>query len=224
MSISAGKANLEKFERWSDTLLSKDWVAFKDLEYLGSLSRTKVSNASGVDLNALKPNKGNPAILIAFDELEKALQENLPNIFIIKKSALEQYHDYVEKLEQIGGKFAVDADGDIDVIKLARNIGIPTARLNSPAIKKQLIDDMERIGTELAQGKSVEERMEDRLTSTSSELSTLRKDLAIAEEKIAGLEKLNLELESLVRQLQKQSTEKDASLEHAIETGRRFAL
>tara|TARA_R110002167_G_scaffold165887_4_gene362942 strand:+ start:1363 stop:2037 length:675 start_codon:yes stop_codon:yes gene_type:complete len=224
MSIGAGQANLEKFEMWRDALFNKGWGAFKDLEYRGSLSRTKVSNASSVDLNALKTDKGNPAILKRFEELEKALQVNLPNTFIVKKSALEKYHDYVEKLEQTGGKFPVDADGDLDVIKLARNIGIQTARLHSPAIKKQLVDDMERIGTLLVQGKSVEELMEERLISTSSELSTFRKDLAIAEEKIAGLEKHNLELESQVRKLQKQSTEKDESLEHAIVTGRRFAL
>jgi len=224
MSIGAGQANVEKFKIWRDALLNKGWPAFKGLEYLGSLSRTKVSKASMIDLNALKPGKGNPAILKAFDELEKALQLNLPNTFIIKKSALEQYHDYVEKLEQTDGKFPVDADGDLDIIKLAKNIGIPTARLHSPAIKKQLDDDMERIGTKLVQGKSVEELMEEMLISTSSESSTLRKDLANAEEKIVGLEKLNLKLESQIRKLQKQSTEKDESLEHAIVTGRRFAL
>jgi hypothetical protein len=224
MSTAAGQANLKKFEMWRDGMLAQGWSVFKSLEYQGSLSRTKVSNASMVDLNALKPGKGNPAILKGFKELEKALQVNLPNTFIVKKSALEQYHDYVEKLEQAGGKFPVDADGDLDVIKLARNIGVPTARLHSPAIKKQLDEDMERIGTKLVQGKSVEERMEERLIKTSSESSTLRKDLAIAEEKIVGLEKQNLELQSQIRKLQKQSIEIDASLEHAIETGRRFAL
>jgi hypothetical protein len=224
MSVGAGQANLEKFIMWREGLLKKGWSAFKGLEYRGSLSRSKVSKASMVDLNALKPDKGNPAILKAFQELDKALQENLPSVFIVKKSALEQYHDYIEELEQSGGKFPVDADGDLDIIKLARNIGIPTARLNSPSIKKQLDDDIERIGTKLVKGKSVEERMEDRLIKTSSESSTLRKDLAIAEDKIFGLEKLNLELQRQVRELQKESTEKDASLEHAIETGRRFAL
>ena len=110
------------------------------------------------------------------------------------------------------------------MVRLAKNIGFPTARLSSPNIKKQLADDIERIGTERVKGKTVEERMEDNLISTSSELSKCRKDLAIAEEKIYGLNKQNLKLQSEVRKLKQQSTEKAESLDHAIESGRRFAL
>ena len=224
MSQVVGKENLEKFEMWRDGLINKGWPAFKELEYRGNLSRTKVSDTSGVDLNALKPKKGNPAILAAFDELEKVLQVNLPSIFIVKKSALQQYHDYVEKLEQTGGRFPVDEDGDLNVIRLAKNIGIPTARLNSPSIKKQLDDDVKRIGTQFVQGKTVEETMEKDLTQTIFELSKCQKDLAIAEEKSVRLEEQNLKLERENRQLQKQSTEKDESLSYAIGSGRRFTL
>ena len=224
MSRTAGQANFEKFKMWLDDMLTKAWSEFKPLEYRGSLSRSKVSKASMIDLNALKVDKGNPDILLAFDELDKLLQKNLPEIFMVRKSALEKYHDYVEKLEQTAGKFPVDAEGDIDVIRLARNIGIQTSRLSSPVIKKHLNDDIKRLGTELVKGKTVEERMEDNLISTSSELSKCRKDLAVAQEKIDGLTKQNLQLQSAVRKLQQQSTEKDESLEHAIESGRRFAL
>ena len=83
---------------------------------------------------------------------------------------------------------------------------------------------MKRIGTEVVKGKTVEEMMEGNLISTSSELSKCRKDLAIAEEKIDGLTKQNLKLQSANRKLQQQSKEKDESLDHAIESGRRFTL
>tara|TARA_R110000765_G_C18965636_1_gene610005 strand:- start:8548 stop:9222 length:675 start_codon:yes stop_codon:yes gene_type:complete len=224
MSKAAGQANIETFEKWRDTMLRKGFSEFKQLVYRGDLSRSKVAKSSKVDLNALKEHGGNPSILRDFDELVKLLQKNLPDLFIVKKSALEKYHDYVEQLEMTGGKFPVDAEDDLDVIRLAKNIGFPTARLSSPSIKKQLNDDIKRIGTELVAGKTVEERMEDNLISTSSELSKCRKDLAVAQEKIDGLTKQNLQLHSSVRKLQKQSTEKDESLEHAIHSGRRFAL
>jgi hypothetical protein len=224
VSQVVGKENLEKFETWRDGWIKEGWSAFKCVEYRGSLSRGKVSNASGVDLNALKVDKGNTAILTAFDELEKTLQLNLPNTFIVKKSALEQYHDYVEKLEQTGGRFPVDGDGELNVIRLAKNIGIPTARLNSPNIKKQLEDDVKRIGTQFVQGKTVEETMENDLTRTIFELSKCQKDLAIAEEKAVRLEEQNLKLERENRQLQKRAAEKDESLSYAIGSGRRFTL
>jgi hypothetical protein len=224
MSKALGQTNVETFKMWRDDMLTKAWSEFKSLEYRGSLSRTKVAKASMVDLNALKPDKGNTAILKSFDELEKALQKNLPDIFLVKKSALDQYNEHVEKLEQTGGKFPVDAQGDLDVIRLAKNIGIQTARLNSPAIRELLNGDIKRIGTEVIKGKTIEERMEQDIISTSSKLSKCRKDLAIAQEKIDGLTKQNLQLQSEVRKLQQQSTEKDESLEHAIGSGRRFAL
>jgi hypothetical protein len=224
MSRAKGQENFEKFKMWLDDMLTKGWSEFKQYEYRGSLSRTKVANASMVDLNALKLGKGNQDILKAFEDLQMSLQGNLPHAFIAKKSSLEKYHDYVEKLEQTEGKFPVDAEGDIDVIRLAKNIGIQTARLSSPTIKKHLGDDIKRLGTEVVKGKSVEERMEENMISTSSELFKCRKDLAIAEEKIDGLTKLNLQLQSANRELQKQSTEKDESLEHTIASGRRFAL
>jgi hypothetical protein len=224
MKKSPKQVNIEKFEKFLTEWLAKDWSAFKPLAIQGSLSRTKVSAAAKIDLNALKRDKGNPVILKAFDELEKLLQINLPDHYIPKQSSLEKYHDYIEKLESEGGKFPIDTDGDIDVIRLGRNIGIPTARFSSPGIKKHLDDDIRRIGTEVVKGKSVEERMEDNLIYTSSELSKCRKDLALAEKKNEGLTKQNLELQSTVRKLEQQSDENDESLEHAISTGRRWAI
>lgn len=224
MSKALGKLNVDKFEVWRDDMLAKGWDAFKSLEYRRNLSRTKVAVASGVDLNALKPKTGNSTILNYFSELEKILQKNLPQTFIVKLSALEQYHDYVERLEQLGGKFPVDSDGDIDINRLCKSIGIPRARLNSPTIKKCLAEDMARIGTDTVKGKSVEERMESHLTATSSELSKCKQDLALAEEKIEGLTQQILQMESTKRRMQKESNEKDESLQHTIETGRRWTI
>ncbi|MFT6508317.1 MAG: hypothetical protein ACJAUK_002432 [Colwellia polaris] len=224
MSKAAAQANIRKFEQWMNGMISSGWLGFTQLEYQGCLNRTKVSKASGVDLNALKKDKGNPAILELYSELEKKLQKALPDVFEVRISALQQYHLFVEKLESGGGRFPVDAAGDVDVIKLSKDIGFPVARLNSPSIKKQLDSDLKRVGTEVVQGKSIEERMEEGLVSTSSELSKCRKDLAIAEEKIEVLTKLNLKLESDIRKLEKKSSEKDESLIHAIGTGRRWAL
>ncbi|PKH85448.1 hypothetical protein [Colwellia sp. Bg11-28] len=225
MSKLLGQANIEKFEKWRiDMLAKEDWSEFKHLAYRGGLSRSIVSKASDVDLNALKALKGNKTILKAFDALERTLQKELPETFIIKMSSIEKYHAYVETMEQTGAKFPIDLDDDIDIIRLARNIGIPASRLNSSIFKKLLDDDIDRIGTEVMAGKSVEERMEGNLMTTSKELNKCRQDLSVAQEKIDGLTKQNLKLQSEVRKLQKQSIEKDASLEHSIETGRRFTL
>jgi hypothetical protein len=225
MSKLLGQANIEKFEKWRvDMLTKEDWSEFKYLVYRGGLSRSKVSNASGVDLNALKADKGNPVILKAFDVLEKTLQRELPETFVIKVSSIERYHAYVEIMEQTGSKFPTDVDDDIDIIRLAGNIGIPASRLNSSTFRKLLDDDINRIGTEVMAGKSVEELMEGSLMTTSKELSKCRQDLAVAQEKIDGLTKQNLKLQSEFRKLQKQSIEKEATLEHFIETGRRFTL
>ena len=54
MSKAAGQANVETFEKWRDAMLSNGFSEFKPLVNRGSLSRGKVSKASGVDLNALK--------------------------------------------------------------------------------------------------------------------------------------------------------------------------
>jgi hypothetical protein len=223
MSKAAGEANVAKFINYLDALRKEGLSGFKPFAIAGSLSRGRLSEASGVKLGAFKQKNGNRTILTAFDDLEEELQDKLPNLFyIIKKSALEQYNEYVEKLEQTGGKFPVDSEGDLDIIRLAKSIGIPTARLNSPAIKELLNEDRERVGTEVVKGKTLEERMEGNLISTSSELSKCRKDLAIAEEKINGLTTENLKLESANRKLQQQSTEKDDSIEYAVESGRRW--
>lgn len=225
MSQTLGDKNVEKFNSFLEEWLHKGWPEFKVLAYGSRLSRTKVSRVSDIDLNALqKPPHGNKVLDKKFNELEQLLQVNLPEHFYIKQSSLEKYHDYVEKLESKGGKFPIDTDGDIDVIRLGRSIGIPTARFSSPGIKKHLDDDIRRIGTEVVKGKSVEERMEDNLISTSSELSKCRKDLAVAQEKIEGLTKQNLQLQNSVRELVRKSTEKDESLEHLIGTGRRWTL
>jgi len=226
MSKAQGEINVTKFLLWRDALINKGYSAFKPFANSGSLNRSKVSRESGVDLNALKvgKGKGNPTVLFHYDELEETLQKKLPDYFTVKKSALEQYQDYIEELEKTGGKFPVDEENDLDFIRLAKDIGFPIARLNSPNIKKLLNDDMSRIGTKVVVGKTVQEMMESNLISSNSELSKCRKDLAIAEEKNDSLTKQNLQLQSENRKLKQQSTEKEESLEHTIESGRRFTL
>jgi uncharacterized protein (DUF3084 family) len=109
---------------------------------------------------------------------------------------------------------------------LAKCIGLPRTRLDTVSIKKCLADDILRVGTETVKGKNIEERMENHLasTSTSTELSKCRKDLAIAEEQVNGLKKQNLKLERKIRQLQQQSQENKETLLHCVDTGRRFSI
>jgi hypothetical protein len=228
VSQTIGKENFKKFQTWRDSLLaladtSDNWDVFKPYAYRGDLSKTRISQATNIDLNALKSN-GNKAIYDVFKDLESMLQKKIPDVFTVKLSALEQYHAYVDQLEHEGGKLPVDAEGDIDIVRLAKCIGLPRTRLDTVSIKKCLADDILRVGTETVKGKTVEERMENHLTSTSTELSKCRKDLAIAEEQIDGLKKQNFKLERQIRQLQQQSQENKETLLHCVETGRRFSI
>jgi hypothetical protein len=76
-----GKENFQKFQTWRDSLLtlaesSDNWDVFKPYAYRGDLSKTRVSQATNIDLNALKSD-GNKAIYDDFKDLESMLQKKI---------------------------------------------------------------------------------------------------------------------------------------------------
>ena len=223
MSQAAGLKNINKFEVWRDSVKENDWVLFKNYEYRGELSKGKVSKACSVDVQAFKP-EGNTVLINKFNNLETELQSRFPDAFRHKGSSKDRYYAFVNELSKTGGKFPTNADGDLDYKVIAKKCGITLASLNSSSIALLLKKDVSRLGTERTAGQSVEARMDEHLQSTSSELNSCRKDLAIAEELIEGLKKQVLNLERENRQLKLQSTEQRESLAHIVETGRRFTL
>jgi hypothetical protein len=223
MSKALGQENVNKFEMWSDSIKQNDWSLFKKYEYRGELSKTKVARDCAVDLKAFKPG-GNNALIAAFKRLDGELQNKFSNVFKRKGSSKDRYVAFVADLERKGGKFPANADGDLNYKAIAKKCNITTAALTSASISALLKADVLRIGTEVVAGRSVEERMDGHLQSTSAGLNRCRKDLAVAQEQIEGLKKQALKLERENRQVKLQSTEQQESLAHIIETGRRFTL
>lgn len=225
MSQAEAAKNINNMKDWVALAKANDWQAFKEgkhFHYRGVLSKSKVADAANVGLKALKTD--NPEVIAIYDEFAVAAQKKFREVFKPIVSSLDRYHSYVEEIERENKKFPANESGELDYHKIAKLCGVTIKALTSASISPCLKEDTLRIGTEIHEGKSIEERMEQRNTVTSSELSKVRKDLSVAQETIDGMQKQLLVLEKENRQLKHKSAEERESLTQMLETGRRFSL
>ncbi len=225
MSQADAAKNINNIKNWVTLAKANDWQIFKEgkhFNYRGVLSKSKVAIAANVGLKALKTD--NPEVIAIYDEFAVAAQEKFREIFKPIVSSLDRYHSYIEEMDREGDKFPANESGELDYHKIAKLCGVTVKSLTSVSIAPCLKEDSLRIGTEIHEGKSIEERMEQRNTVTSAVLSKVRKDLSVAQETIDGLQKQLLLLEKENRQLKHKSVEERESLDQILETGRRFSL
>ncbi|WP_042146269.1 MULTISPECIES: hypothetical protein [unclassified Pseudoalteromonas] len=225
MSQKDAEKNLNNLKEWIALVKENDWEKFKECGYCvyqGVLSKGKVSKAADVGLKSLKTD--NPAVITVFDEFAIEAKTVFPDVFQLTLSNKEKYQIEINSWAKVGKKFPIDEFGNLDYKRLAVLCGIPTRALTSASITPCLKKDVLRIGTEVSKGQSIEHMMEKKLTVTSSELNRYRKDLAIAQEKIDGLQEQILKLQKENRQLKNKSDEQEESLTYMLESGRRFSL
>jgi hypothetical protein len=227
MSQTTAEENIVKMQAWVDLMQAKNWEKFiqgEHFHYRGELSKGKIRKASGVGENALK--KDNPRVIAIYDEFAAKAYKEFPGVLElkIKVSNADKYHAAVDNLFITGKKFPISEDGDIDYPQLAKICAIPVNSLISPSIAYFLKKDVLRIGTEVSEGKTVEQMMEQKNTVTSRELNKARKDLAVEIEKNVGLTEQIVKLQKENRQFKHQSVEQRESLEYMLDSGRRYSL
>jgi chromosome segregation ATPase len=92
------------------------------------------------------------------------------------------------------------------------------------ALKEQLDSAVKRIGTDAVEGKDPETRIDNDMKSLRKQLSNAKRDLALAEEKIDGLQRQLILVNSELKRADEEKEEASESLDYMISTGRRFTL
>lgn len=132
---------------------------------------------------------------------------------------------YVKYLKNTGQKFPISQFGDINYSQIAELCGFDRQVFaKNKALKQQLHDEAKIIGTDAVEGKDPETRTDNELKNLKKQLSNARKDLALAEEKIEGLQKQLIQVNSELRRSEEDKEEAAESLDFMINTGRRFSL
>jgi hypothetical protein len=135
------------------------------------------------------------------------------------------FEAYVNYLKETGRKFPISQFGDVNHSKIAELCGFERQVFsNNKSLKERLDAEVKSIGTDAVEGKDPESRVEIDMKSLRKQLSNVRRDLALAEEKIEGLQRQLIDRDSKLRRSVEQNEEVAESLDYMISTGRRFAL
>lgn len=137
----------------------------------------------------------------------------------------KNYRAYVKFLKKHKLKFPSNDDGDVNIKAVAEICGFERQVFYvNKTLKPLLTENVIEIGTELVEGRDPSGALSEEVVELRKQLNDAKRDLALTEEEKEGLEKQLMEARKTIRQLEKNSAEEAESLEHIIETGRRFTL
>lgn len=132
---------------------------------------------------------------------------------------------YVKHLEDTSQKFPISQFGDVNLSLIADRCGFQRqVWATNAALKEQLDSAVKRIGTDAVEGKDPETRIDHDMKNLRKQLSNAKRDLALAEEKIDGLQRQLIVANSELKRSDEQKEEAAESLDYMISTGRRFTL
>jgi chromosome segregation ATPase len=132
---------------------------------------------------------------------------------------------YVKHLEASELKFPINQFGDINLSVISEQCGFQRQVFaNNKALKADLDNAVRRIGTDVMEGQDTESRLDNDLKIQRKQLSDARRDLALAEEKIDGLQRQLVGMNTELKRSQESNEEATESLDYMISTGRRFTL
>lgn len=145
----------------------------------------------------------------------------------VEKSVINisRYADYVKSLEKDGKRFPLNQFGDVNLTEIAKACGFNRqVFFTNTTMKNKLANDVKRIGTSLSKPKPSDLLLENQVKIKNTQVNSLQRDLVLAEEKNCALLKQIAELELENKNLKISYGEFEASVEHMLETGRRFSL
>ena len=137
----------------------------------------------------------------------------------------KNFENYVRHLRETGEKFPINHYGDINLSKVAKLCGFERQVFTrNKSLAQKLDEEAKSIGTDVVEGKDPESRLDTDLKNLRKQLNSAKRDLALAEEKIDGLQRQLIELNSELRRSIEEREEASESLDYMITTGRRFTL
>lgn len=132
---------------------------------------------------------------------------------------------YLKHLEDTSQKFPISQFGDVNLSLIADICGFQRqVWATNTALKEQLDSAVKRIGTDAIEGKGPETRIDNDMKDLRKQLSNAKRDLALAEEKIDGLQRQLIAVNSELKRSNEEKEEAAESLEYMISSGRRFTL
>jgi hypothetical protein len=132
---------------------------------------------------------------------------------------------YVDYLKATGEKFPINQFGDINFSQIAELCGFERQVFSRNKVLKEKLDaDVKFIGTDAVDGKDPESRVDNDLKNLRKQLSNAKRDLALAEEKIDGLQRQLITVNSELKRSDEEKEEAAESFAYMISTGRRFTL
>ncbi len=133
--------------------------------------------------------------------------------------------NYIAYLKETGQKFSENQHGDVNESEVAEKCGfLRQVFATNKNMAKTLTDAVKEIGTTNVAGRDPQESQAQEVILLRKQLNDAMRDVALLEEKNAGLSKqLSLKRKEIKR-LTKKSEEDAESLEFMLETGRRFSL
>lgn len=137
----------------------------------------------------------------------------------------KNYKAYVKFLEKHKLKFPCNDDGEVNLSAVAELCGFDRQVFYKNATLGPLLTkDAKRIGTDVIEGREQSGQLSEEVTELRKQLNDAKRDLALADEENDGLKKQLMEARNTIKKLEKGCTEDAESLQHMIETGRRFTL
>lgn len=135
------------------------------------------------------------------------------------------FEAYVKYLKNTGQKFPINQFGDINLSQIAVLCGFERQVFSkNKALGQRLNEEAETIGTDIVKGKDPELRVDNELKNLRKQLNDAKKDLMLAEEKIEGLQRQLIQVNSELKRSIKKNVEAAENLDYIVSTGRRFSL
>jgi len=137
----------------------------------------------------------------------------------------KNFDAYVKHLKVTGQKFPISQFGDVNLSLIADLCGFQRqVWANNTALKERLDSEVKSIGTDAVEGRDPETRIDNDMKNLRKQLSNAKRDLALAEEKIDGLQRQLITVNSELKRSDEEKEEAAESLAYMISTGRRFTL
>lgn len=137
----------------------------------------------------------------------------------------KNFDAYVKHLKAMGQKFPISQFGDVNLSLIAELCGFQRqVWSNNATLKERLDREVKSIGTDAVEGKDPETRIDNDMKNLRKQLSNSKRDLALAEEKIDGLQRQLISVNSELKRSDEEKEEAAESLDYMISTGRRFTL
>lgn len=142
-----------------------------------------------------------------------------------KSNSVELYKAYVQVLESEGKAFPANQHGGVNLSKVADECGFLRQVFHQNKTIAALLDeDARRIGTEIHKPNKTDEYLTEKISDAEKAVGQLRKSNSRLSEENDALRKQIMELETVNIRLKNAKKEGEESLEHMIQTGRRFTL